>query len=195
MDPAPTSELRLEPRTNLFVVATLYAAEGSTAVRIRNMSPEGALIEGVALPPVGSAVQLCRGSLSAAGCVVWIEDRKAGVRFSGRIAVAEWLPSGKAGTGQMLADELVHQARLGAMAKPQPAPAPANTISSAGEDELLRLCRSLEEAGEELAADAAIAERFPGPLQAIDMAAQALAKLAARTSVEIEPPLTGSAAL
>jgi len=190
MDPAPTSELRLEPRTNLFVVATLYAAEGSTPVRIRNMSREGALVESAAIPSVGSAVELCRGSLSAFGSVIWLAGCKAGVRFDGGIAVAEWLPSGKAGSGQMLADDMVHQARLGAIASATtPTSAAPAARRSQIPDELLRLCRSLEEASEELAADAVIAERFPGPLQAIDMATQALAKLA------IEPPLTGSAAL
>ena len=191
-----TPEHRLEPRSNLFVIATLYGADGWAPVRIRNLSQGGALIEGAVLAAIGAEVQLSRGSLTVIGRVVWLEGNKAGVRFTGRIAVADWLPSGKPGSGQQLADELVHQARLGALPTvATPTIPPPEDRGPKIADELMRLCRLLEQAGEDLVADEALAERHPGPLQAIDMAAQALAKLATASGNAVDPPLSGSAAL
>src|SRR5437868_9655101 len=135
MDTALAHELRAEPRSNIFVIATLYASGGSTPVRIRNISRMGALIEAAALPPCGEAVRLSRGSLSVAGQVVWAAGPRAGLHFTSHVAVADWLPSGQRGSGQQLVDELVHQARLGAV--PQSAPAaPAPSSISPTPDEL-----------------------------------------------------------
>ncbi len=191
MDNTPGPEHRRELRNNLFVIATLYGADGSAPVRIRNMSRSGALVEGGVLPPVGAEVRLCRGSLGVTGNLVWLAGRRAGLHFAGAIAVAEWLPSGQRGTHQQLADEMVHQARLGIIATSiasTPGPPPLN-------DELLCLSRSLERAGEDLAADMDIATRHSGPLQLIDMAAQALAKLALTADRAAVPSLRSSAAL
>jgi hypothetical protein len=77
-----------------------------------------------------------------------------------------------------MADELVHQARLGKV----PALPPAANIESQPcpiSVELQRHAAELEQAGGELAADAEIAGRYAASLQAIDGVAQALAKLAA----------------
>jgi len=105
MDTAPQPNGRLDGRSNIFVTATLYAAGGSTPVRIRNMSRSGALVEASALPPAGTGVRLCRGSISVAGEVIWVDARKAGLRFASPTAAADWLPGGKRGMGQQLADE------------------------------------------------------------------------------------------
>jgi hypothetical protein len=54
---AETEEGRIAERSNVFVIATLYCAAGSAPVRIRNLSPSGALIEGSVLPLPGARVQ------------------------------------------------------------------------------------------------------------------------------------------
>jgi hypothetical protein len=194
MDQAAHSNNRLELRNNMFVMATLYANGGSTPVRIRNMSPHGALIEAAVPLATGAAVRLTRGSLSVAGSVMWAEQLKAGLRFAAPIAVGEWLPQGKPGSGQQLVDELVHQARLGAL--PAQSAAPDSTQSLPALDvpgELIRLHQLLERAGEQLALDSRVAAEHMMALQLIDGAAQALARLGA----ELAPvaPIKALAAL
>ena len=61
------AESRTDRRSNVFLTATLVMASGSVAVRVRNISARGALIDGAALPPEGTAIELRRGSLAAAG--------------------------------------------------------------------------------------------------------------------------------
>jgi hypothetical protein len=195
MDTTPGPEHRLEPRSNIFVIATLYGADGSAPVRIRNMSRNGALVEGGVLPPVGAEVRLCRGALGVTGHLIWLAGRRAGLQFASSIATAEWLPNGNRGSHQQLADEMAHQARMGTISLANaPVAPPAAPLASALNDELLRVCRSLERAGEDLASDAEIAAHHSGPLQLIDMAARALAKLAATHGSAAVSPLRSSAA-
>jgi hypothetical protein len=180
METGSGPEHRLETRNNMFVIAALYVGAGSiTAVRIRNLSQTGALIEAGALPAVGTPVRLTRGSLSAGGEVMWVEGCKAGLRFETPTCVADWLPQGKRGSGQQLADEAAHLARLGATAVIRStAPKPANGPSELA-DNLALLQQQLERAGEQLAEDGAVAARHMLALQMIDGAAQQLARLVA----------------
>lgn len=188
METAPASDHRIEPRSNIFVIATLYTGSGSAPVRVRNMSRSGALIEGAILPAVDSPVQLCRGSLNVTGQVVWLDQRKAGLRFDCHVVVADWLPNGKR-AGQQLIDEVVHQVRLGG-GPAAVSPPPVSPMAGALHDELLALSASLQRAAEGLAADSVAAACHSGPLQLIDMAAQALAKLAGQNA----PPRSTSTA-
>jgi hypothetical protein len=179
MENAPAHEHRTEPRSNIFVTATLYAAGGSTPVRIRNMSHSGALVEAAALPSSGQPIRLSRGSLSVAGQIMWVAGPRAGLHFASPVSVTDWLPSGKRGSGQQLVDELVHQSRLGAVAQPAPLdPAPSRIPATA--EELHRYQQMLERAGEQLASDPSVAGAHLTALQLIDGVAQALAKLAAQ---------------
>ena len=179
--PAP-EELRIETRSNIFVMAALYSAGRSvTPVRVRNISTTGALIEAAVLPPPGTQVRLGRASLSATGTLVWVENAKAGMRFDAPVAVADWLPQGRRGFGQQFVDELFHQKRLGAA---------RGTFSGGSDgtatlaDEILELRTSLEHAAEELALDGAAASRHLTALQAIDSVGEALSKVAAELALQ-----------
>lgn len=185
MDTAPQPNGRLDGRSNIFVTATLYAAGGSTPVRIRNMSRSGALVEASALPPAGTGVRLCRGSISVAGEVMWVDARKAGLRFASPTAAADWLPGGKRGMGQQLADEVAHRARLGAV--PEKAAHNPPAVPPDISEELVRLEQLLRRAGEELAADDTVAATYLAALQAIDGAAQSLGNLAAQIERRARP--------
>ena len=77
-------------RTNLLLSATIEANGLSAPVRIRNLSEHGALIEGAALPPVGSSLILRRLQLEMRATVIWSDKGRCGVRFEGMIAVAGW---------------------------------------------------------------------------------------------------------
>ena len=80
---------RGKSRSNIFLLATLAARGGSWPVRIRNLSPTGALIEGGMILPQCAPVRLVRGSLTIAGTVMWHNRARAGIRFDGEIDVAD----------------------------------------------------------------------------------------------------------
>jgi len=80
MEASAASDLRVESRNNIFVIAVLDVDCGSTTpVRVRNLSQNGALVEASALPPVGTAVLLKRGSLCVDAQVVWVDQQRAGL--------------------------------------------------------------------------------------------------------------------
>jgi hypothetical protein len=170
---------RSESRNNLFVVAALSSTTASGPVRVRNMSPHGALIEGPVLPPEESPLRLSRGSLGVTGHIVWRRDNRAGVRFDSAVSVADWLPNGRAATGQQKVDEIVHTY------KSQKATPGANVVPTASRAEeagvvacLAEIQNAITGAAEELASDPEVAARHLGALQAIDVATQKLEKLA-----------------
>src|SRR5579872_7018532 len=179
-------ELRLESRSNVFVMAALYAdGRSGSPVRVRNISSTGALIEGAALPPIGTAVQLSRASLKASGSVMWVEQGKAGLQFDVPIAVTDWLPQGRRGFGQQFVDEVFHQKRLGISS--------ARSESTDDKEasfpvELLALRLSLERAVETLALDRNVATRHAATLQSIDCVGQGLARLA-KAAGEADAPM------
>ena len=82
---------RSDPRASVFLTAVLYAGSGQTPVRIRNLSAQGALLEGTNLPVEGTIVQIKRGSFSAAGDIAWSRDQHCGLRFAAIIDVASWI--------------------------------------------------------------------------------------------------------
>jgi hypothetical protein len=180
MNAAPISELRVESRSNIFVMATMYAGGGSTPVRVRNMSRTGALVEAPALPAVGTSVRLSRGSLTVGGDIMWVSDGRAGLRFADSVTVTDWIPLGKRGSGQQLIDEIVHRARVSGPAQPVPA-----TVEIA--DEMVQLRQMLERVAEELAFDPAVLTQHGPALQMIEAVVQGLSKLALNAGASLPP--------
>jgi hypothetical protein len=82
---------RSDPRASVFLTAVLVTGAGQAAVRIRNLSAHGALLEGPDLPSEGAIAQIRRGSLSAAGDIAWSRDQHCGLRFAAIIDVAAWI--------------------------------------------------------------------------------------------------------
>jgi hypothetical protein len=82
---------RSEGRANVFLSAALADGAAVTAVRIRNISPHGALVEAPTLPAVGTKVRLLRGQLSASGELARAGAGQAGITFSGSVNVAKWI--------------------------------------------------------------------------------------------------------
>jgi len=182
MDTPPAPNNRLEARSNIFVMAALYVSGGSTPVRVRNMSRSGALIEAAVLPVAGTQVRLARGSISVTGEIIWVDKQKAGLRFNAATSPNDWLPGGKRGAGQQMADELAHQTRLGAASRIAAPAAPSHSPQLP--EELLRLHQLLMRAGEELASSNALTASQLIALQEIDAAAQRLANLASEVDVD-----------
>lgn len=189
---AARARQRAEMRSNMFVAAMLYGADGSVAVRIRNMSRSGALIE---CPPglaEGAPVRLTRGSFSANGHIAWARDNRAGIVFAAAVAVADWLPRANKPTGQQRVDAMIHACRTGTAAAPNDVPAVPG-VHDEVRRQLLEFRDALNLAAADLAADFAIAVHHPIALQSLDVTAQKLETLAAALAGRDQiPPSTAS---
>ena len=68
------------------------------AVKLRNLSAEGALIEGESLPAEGSSLVFQKKELSVPGRVAWVADGRAGIAFDTKLdpsAVLRHVPQSK----------------------------------------------------------------------------------------------------
>src|SRR5688500_15485838 len=173
MNVAPHPQ-RTHPRTSMFVLASMAAETVSGPVKIRNMSPDGALIEGAALPRLGEHLSLRRGDLAAAGRVVWCEGGRAGLRFDHYVDVAAWLP---AGSRQQQVDQAFHAIKNG-LTNVVPLPVPPVATSPIGKSDLLDTATALETLADALAEDAGVIASHSTRLQALDIAAQMLRRCA-----------------
>jgi len=168
---------RRDERTHLFLVATLATADASMAVRVRNLSATGALVEAPGLPPAGSQVVLRRGALEARGKVAWAGAGRAGLSLAAPVAVSAWLP-----TRESARQSVVDQVAFGLKRARPPvavvgATADANAMSpDAAIADLVRLRAELERLGDLLAQDAAVVESHP-EIQLFDIAVQRLARI------------------
>jgi hypothetical protein len=63
------------------LAATVQHDATSEAVKVRNLSASGALVEGDKLPGMGASVTFGRSNLLLKGHVVWVDGRRSGVRF------------------------------------------------------------------------------------------------------------------
>ncbi len=87
----PNTDHRSGIRSNVFLTALLIGGKEPLPVRVRNLSPGGAFLDGDKIPPVGASVRLVRGSLAVAGNVAWEADGHAGLRFANEIDVSAWV--------------------------------------------------------------------------------------------------------
>lgn len=63
------------------MAASIEADGVAVAVKLRNLSPEGALVEGDQLPATGSPVMFRKKELNLAGRVAWVTGSRAGIAF------------------------------------------------------------------------------------------------------------------
>jgi len=91
MDQSTQAQNRKSRRSQVLLSATLEHGGGSQAVKLRNLSEEGALVESDKLPIEGTTVHFIRNELNAAGRVVWVSGKCAGIAFSERLDPAEVL--------------------------------------------------------------------------------------------------------
>jgi hypothetical protein len=181
------AEHRAAHRTNLMLAATIEASGRACAVRIRNLSETGALVEGSRLPEAGASLVLRRGDLQISATIAWAAGERRGVRFDSPTPVHEWTggkPKPLECTGlrdQRRVDALQAEARNG--------PAAGHDYGSAGRDacenldarladELAYVQRLLENVGDELITEPLFVQRHAQTLQGIDLASQILAHIA-----------------
>ena len=82
MDESSPSQNRKSRRSNVLMSASLELSGTSLAVKLRNLSADGALVEGDKLPVEGASVLFRKGDLSMPGHVAWANGRQAGVSFA-----------------------------------------------------------------------------------------------------------------
>jgi hypothetical protein len=81
MDESSMIKNRRSRRSPVLLTATLEVAGQPVPVKLRNLSEEGALVEGDRLPLEGSTTFFERNELRLRGRVVWVQGRYAGVGF------------------------------------------------------------------------------------------------------------------
>jgi hypothetical protein len=69
------------PRYTVLLGARLVTAAGNLPVTIRDLSLEGSMIHGTALPAIGSRLLLHRRLLVVPATLVWRDGNRAGLRF------------------------------------------------------------------------------------------------------------------
>ena len=85
MDQSSASQNRKNRRSNVLMPASLELSGTSLTVKLRNLSAEGALVEGDKLPIEGASIQFRKGDLSMAGTVAWVKGRQAGINFAHKL--------------------------------------------------------------------------------------------------------------
>ena len=85
MDESETTQNRRTRRSHFLMAASIEADGVTVAVKLRNLSPEGALVEGDQLPAVGSSVIFRKKELNLAGRVAWVATGRAGIAFDAKL--------------------------------------------------------------------------------------------------------------
>ena len=159
-------------RSNVFLSAALVWEETSRAVRVRNISENGALLDGSGLPREGVCICLRRGNLEAKGEIAWRGESQCGVRFDASIDVTQWLKRIEH-SGQSNVDRMVAHLRQ----SPEHGPdeicrgAPSSDSLDELSSELASLC-------ERLASSPRVVADHSVELLALDAISQRLKKLA-----------------
>ena len=85
MDESSLTQNRRSRRSPVLLAATLDVAGTQHPVKLRNLSAEGALVEGDKLPVEGSSVLFRKGDISMPGRVAWVNGLQAGVNFAQKL--------------------------------------------------------------------------------------------------------------
>ena len=91
MDQSSAAQNRRSNRSPVLLSAKIQVNGTMVPVILRNLSAEGALVEGASLPPEGSTTVFERNDLRVQSRVVWVEGRYAGVAFDRHLAREELL--------------------------------------------------------------------------------------------------------
>ena len=164
----------------MFIAAVLHAPGGANAVRIRNMSRGGALLDGPVLPPAGTAVTLMRGGLRATGEIVWSAGGRCGVRLDASLAIPEWMAN-PAHHHQGLVDKMVADIKS-ELAAPAPPALPAADLRG----DIARLRALLDVMSDDLTGEPDTLARHATSLQHLDIAGQMLDALLAAVDPDFE---------
>ena len=158
----------------MFIAGVISWQDCSAPVKIRNMSPSGALLEAISLPQPGAEVRLRRGSLAAEGIIAWSGGDRCGVRFKASVVVRDWMAPSSNGQ-QHRVDAITERLKLG---RPAVAAATVGSQAQRGASLTSRLhdaTRLLDELSIDLANDPDVVLRHGRSLQLLDIVRQTLA--------------------
>jgi hypothetical protein len=81
MEDSSQVQNRRQRRSNVLLTAVIELSGRTLDVKLRNLSADGALVEGDCLPVEGAEVRFKRGDLSVKGKIVWVRGTRAGINF------------------------------------------------------------------------------------------------------------------
>ena len=91
MDESSVNQNRRSNRSPVLLSAKVELDGAEVPVILRNLSSNGALIEGAQLPREGTTTKFHRNELTVEGRIVWVEGRYAGVAFDRQLEPEELL--------------------------------------------------------------------------------------------------------
>jgi len=86
MDESQIVQNRRQRRSQVFMTAALDLSGSSLPVKMRNLSADGALVEGDKLPVEGTELVFRRQDLNVAARVIWVRNGRAGLAFKEQLA-------------------------------------------------------------------------------------------------------------
>lgn len=178
----------------MFLAAVLRAGTEQAPVKVRNMSPKGAMVDTPLMAPPGTEVDLMRGALVVRGTVIWSSANRCGLRFLSEVSVKDWLAAPNQAQQQRV-DEIVALVKAGAIADHDGlaglTDAPHEVRSQEQlVDDLGAVVRLMQDLEDELAGCDETVERHGVKLQNLDIAMQMLRAVAG----ELTPGDIGQAA-
>jgi hypothetical protein len=142
-------------------------------VRIRNLSPKGALIEGSGLPATRSKIRLVRGDLEAVGVIAWQDGHHGGLNFNSKIDVESWVSRLGHG-GQQRVDGLIAALRTAGTVPPDL----EHDTDENAQKSLPAISAALDQVCEKLALTPSLSIEIAEELLKLDTIAQSLRHLA-----------------
>ncbi len=185
--PSANTQLR-SPRKNLLLSATIEAGALKAPVRIRNLSESGAMLDGAALPDVGTRFTLRRLEIEIGATVIWNALGRCGVAFDGKVSVDEWVAGVRqiprlGSSGQARVDAIQSALRSGdpllIEAASPTMPVGVGELDQRIAEEMDHAWRLLEAVGDELSDDPVLLQRHGDALQRFDIACQIISHLGA----------------
>jgi hypothetical protein len=85
MDESSMTQNRRSRRSNVLMAAAIETHHGSANVTLRNLSADGALVEGSGIPLAGEPVVFRKKDLVISGRVAWVNERRAGISFDAKL--------------------------------------------------------------------------------------------------------------
>ncbi|MBB3763945.1 PilZ domain-containing protein [Sphingomicrobium lutaoense] len=82
MDESNPNQNRRQQRSQVLMTAQLELSGTTRDVKLRNLSAEGALVEGEGLPVEGSELIFRKGAIKAPGRIAWVNNNRAGIAFA-----------------------------------------------------------------------------------------------------------------
>ena len=76
---------RRSRRSNVLMAAAIETENGLANVTLRNLSADGALIEGNGIPAAESPVVFRKKDLVISGRIAWVNERRAGIAFDAKL--------------------------------------------------------------------------------------------------------------